>query len=118
MLRMPTLLGARKAASGSDRYSKVVLESPESLARDMLSKGLPRNPKRARHLLPHREEHLLYGEYVNPRVDQRGHERMLEQSYNSIVPMKVGNRRASARSGHGSHWREGRHKEPYLLKET
>jgi hypothetical protein len=42
---MPTLLGARKAASGSDRYSKVVLESPESLARDMLSKGLPRNPR-------------------------------------------------------------------------
>jgi hypothetical protein len=46
MLRMPTLLGARKAASGSDRYSEVVLESPESLARDTFSKGLPRNPRK------------------------------------------------------------------------
>jgi hypothetical protein len=32
---------------------------------------------------------------------------MLEQSYNPIVPMKVGNRRAPARGGHGTHWREG-----------
>jgi hypothetical protein len=30
-----------------------------------------------------------------------------EQSYDPVVPMKVGNRRASARSGHGTHWREG-----------
>ena len=32
---------------------------------------------------------------------------MDEQSYEPIVPVKVGNRRASARSGHGTHWREG-----------
>jgi RNA-directed DNA polymerase len=32
---------------------------------------------------------------------------MLEQSYNLIVPMKVGNRRAPARGGHGIHSREG-----------
>ncbi len=31
---------------------------------------------------------------------------MDEQSYNPIVPVKVGNHRASARSGHGTHWRE------------
>ena len=30
-----------------------------------------------------------------------------EQSYESIVPMKVENRRAPARGGHGIHWREG-----------
>lgn len=39
-----------------------------------------------------------------------------EQSYNPIVPMKVGNRRASARSGHGIHWREGGSKRTNLLK--
>lgn len=32
---------------------------------------------------------------------------MVEQSYRLIVPMKVGNRRAPARGGHGTHWREG-----------
>src|SRR6516162_9370976 len=30
-----------------------------------------------------------------------------EQSYNPIVLMKVENRRAPARGGHGIHWREG-----------
>jgi hypothetical protein len=32
---------------------------------------------------------------------------MDEQSYDPVVPMKVENRRASERSGHGTHWREG-----------
>ena len=32
---------------------------------------------------------------------------MVEQSYNPIIPVKVGNHRASARSGHETHWREG-----------
>ena len=41
---------------------------------------------------------------------------MAEQSYNLIVPMKVGNRRASERSGHGTHWREGGSKRTNLLK--
>jgi hypothetical protein len=41
---------------------------------------------------------------------------MVEQSYNPIVPMKVGNRRASERSGHGTHWREGGSKRTNLLK--
>jgi len=43
---------------------------------------------------------------------------MVEQSYDLIVPVKVGNRRASARSGHGTHWREGGSKRTNLLKET
>jgi len=34
------------------------------------------------------------------------------------VPVKVENRRASGRSGHGIHWREGGNKVTYLLKET
>src|ERR1700733_10700336 len=41
---------------------------------------------------------------------------MAEQSYDPIVPGKVGNRRASERSGHGTHWREGGSKRTNLLK--
>jgi len=37
---------------------------------------------------------------------------------NPYVPVKVENRRASERSGHGIHWREGGNKVTYLLKET
>jgi hypothetical protein len=43
---------------------------------------------------------------------------MKEQSYDLVVPVKVGNRRASEGSGHGTHWREGENKVTYLLKET
>jgi hypothetical protein len=43
---------------------------------------------------------------------------MEEQSYDPIVPAKVENRRASERSGHGTHWREGGNKVTYLLEET
>jgi hypothetical protein len=53
---------------------------------------------------------------VQPRVDRRKHGRMAEQSYNLIVPMKVGNRRAPARSGHETHWREGGSKRTNLLR--
>ena len=45
LVAMPTPLVERKAASGSDRYSEVVPGSPESLARGMFPKGLPRNPR-------------------------------------------------------------------------
>ena len=41
---------------------------------------------------------------------------MLEQSYDPIVPMKMGNRRAPARGGHGTHLREGGSKRTYLLE--
>ena len=43
---------------------------------------------------------------------------MDEQSYDLVVPVKVENRRASERSGHGIHWREGGNKVAHLLRET
>jgi len=39
------LLRQQKAAFGNDRDREVVLKSPESLAQDTLSQGLPRNPR-------------------------------------------------------------------------
>jgi hypothetical protein len=45
IVAMPTPLAQRKAASGSDRYGEVVLESPESLARGMLPERLAGNPR-------------------------------------------------------------------------
>jgi hypothetical protein len=99
----------RKAASGSDRYGEVVPGSPESLARGMLPR-IGREPRRAHHLLPHQEERLLHRE-VRAEGDRRDHGWMDEQSYDPIVPVKVGNRRASVRSGHGTHWREGGNKQ-------
>ena len=41
-----------------------------------------------------------------------------EQSYDSIVPMKVENRRAPARGGHGIHWREGMNRSMYRRSAT
>ncbi len=43
LIAMPTPLAWRKAVSGNDRYGEVVLESPESPARGMLSQGFPRD---------------------------------------------------------------------------
>src|SRR6266699_6117995 len=79
---------------------------------------MAQEPKRAPHLLSHQEDRLWQGveRYVQPRVDRRKHGRMLEQSYDPIVPRKVGNRRAPARGGHGTHWREGGSKRTNLLK--
>src|SRR5215472_8646892 len=79
---------------------------------------MSQEPKRAPHLLSHQEDRLWkwVGRYVQPRVDRRKHGRMLEQSYNPIVPTKVGNRRAPAWGGHGTHWREGGSKRTNLLK--
>jgi hypothetical protein len=94
---MPTPLVWRKAVSGSDRYCKVVLGSPESLARGMFPQGLPRNSRELPISSHTTEERLWHGSggTCTPRVDRRGHERMAEQSYNPIAPRKVGNRRAS-----------------------
>jgi hypothetical protein len=115
---MPTLLTQRKAVSGSDRYCEVVLGSPESIAQGMLPKGLSRNPRE----LPipfHTERNNFHtGRYATPRDNRRGRGKVAEQSYNLIVPVKVGNRRASERSGHGTHWREGGSKRTPLLRET
>jgi len=76
-----------------------------------VSKGIAQEPKRALHLLHTKRNASYIGRYVSPRVDRRGHGGMVEQSYDPIVPTKVGNRRASARSGHGTHWREGGNKQ-------
>jgi hypothetical protein len=79
---------------------------------------MAQEPKRAPHLLSHQEDRLWkwVGRYVQPRVDRRKRGRMPEQSYNPIVPVKVGNRRAPARGGHGTHGREGGSKRTYLLE--
>ena len=106
---------------------EVALGSPESLARGMLSSGLPVNPGE----LPTSPES---GELVQPDPNgtrsrgKRGRLREAnrpsrrstccqgrpeatgkgsEQSYEPIVPAKVGNRRAPARGGHDTHRREG-----------
>ena len=113
---MPTPLGERKAVSGRPLWQgrSGVAGVPSS---GHASKGILQEPKRAPHLLPHREERLLYGRYVTPR-ETGGTRRDAEQSYDPILPVKVGNRRASARSGHGTYWREGGNKRTYLPKET
>jgi hypothetical protein len=108
---MPTLLAQRKATSGSDRYGEVVLESPESLARGMLPKRLAGNPRELP-ISSHTKRNASYiREVRDPEGRPEGSRRDVEQSYDPIVPVKVGNRRASVRSGHGTHWREGGNKQ-------
>ena len=111
---MPTSCVGRKAESGAP-IGEGCPESPESLARGMLTKGLPVNPGE---LLPLRK----FGPQVRPNPKAPGlsggegcprekrttlvravsccqgkpeaQARAGEQSYESIVPMKVENRRA------------------------
>jgi len=79
---MPTPFCRRKAVSGSDRYGEVVLESPESLARGMLPKGLPRNPRELP-ISSHTERDTSYiGRYVTPRDNRRGTEGWLSSLTN------------------------------------
>ena len=70
---------------------------------------MAQEPKRAPHLLSHQEDRLWkwVGRHVQPRVDRRKRGWIWEQSYNPIVLTKGENRRAPARGGHGTHWREG-----------
>ena len=103
-------------------------ESPESLARGMLSKGFPVNPGElptspeqwvrlrptqtepglvGHEGFPAGSEQALNAEQPVAKGDRRRQLRVDEQSYKSMVPMKVENRRAPARGGHGIHWREG-----------
>jgi len=106
----PTPLAWRKAASGSDRDGEVVLESPESLARGMFPQGLSRN-RRELLISSHTKRNASYiGRYATPRVDRRDGGEMMSSLTTPIVPVKLGNRRASAWSGHGTHWREGGNK--------
>jgi hypothetical protein len=91
-------------------------------------KRIPREPRRAPYLSPKRAKRFrptrmepgpegsegVPGKRTDPRRgvpaakgDQRRQGRIGEQSYEPIVPVKVANRRAPARGGHGTHWREG-----------
>ena len=93
----------------------------------MLSTGLPANPGELAtslaiglgaaqpqgHLVPGEggfsagSEATLDEEQPVAKGDRRRQLRVGEQSYEPIVPMKVGKRRAPARGGHDTHWREG-----------
>ena len=112
-LRMPTLLAWRKAASGRP-ISRGWLEPPESLARGTLPQGLPRNagelsissifrvwhsPSPMCQALSRRdacfkERTSIPLEVSAGKGDRSRPGRMVEQSYDPIVPMKVENRRA------------------------
>ncbi len=112
IVAMPTPLAQRKAASGNDRNCEGrpgIAGVPSS---GHVSKRISHKPRRAPHLLSLREERRP------PRQTGGDRGRMEEQSYDPVVPMKAENRRASERSGHGIHWREGGNKVTYLLKET
>src|SRR5450631_4092762 len=111
---MPTPFSVRKAVSGTP-VCEVWLGSPGSLARDMLTEGLSVNPGElpasplSGHLVPPNPKTPgLRGERVAPVRSERpsngvsccqgkpeAQVRAGEQSYDSIVPMKVENRRAS-----------------------
>jgi hypothetical protein len=61
-----------------------------------------------------REARASHGKRTDPlrgvpavKGDRRPQERVGEQSYEPILPMKVGNRRAPERGGHDTHWRKG-----------
>jgi hypothetical protein len=83
----------------------------------MLPRGFPRN-RRELFISSRTERKASHiWRYVTPR-ETGGTRRDAEQSYDPIVPVRVGNRRASARSGHGTHWREGGNRRTYLTKET
>ena len=111
LVAMPTPLTRRKAALGRPivRGRAGVAGVPSS---GHVSKGISQEPRRAPSSPPH------HGRYRFAKGNRRREGQMDEQSYDPIVPVKVGNRRASARSGHGTHWREGGNKRTYLAKET
>jgi hypothetical protein len=110
-LRMPTPLGERKAASGYDRNCEGrpgIAGVPSS---GHVSKDFPRTQESS-------PSPLARVERRPPRETGGDRGRMDEQSYDLVVPVKVENRRASERSGHGIHWREGGNKVAHLLRET
>ena len=57
--------------------------------------------------IPKGSEQALDEQQPVAKGDRRQQLRADEQSYEPIVPMKVANRRAPARGGHDTHWREG-----------
>jgi hypothetical protein len=58
-------------------------------------------------VLPMGSEQTLDEQKPVAKGNRRQQLRADEQSYEPIVPMKVANRRAPVRGGHGTHWREG-----------
>src|SRR5437773_3840065 len=123
---MPTPFSVRKAVSGTP-VCEVRLESPGSLARDTLTKGLSVNPGElpasplVGHLVaPNPKTPGLREVRAAPARSERpssgvscgqgkpeAQARAGEQSYDSIVPMKVENRRAPSK-GRPRHPLEGR----------
>ena len=126
LIVMPTPFSCRKAVS-STPLCEVTLGSPESLARGMLTKGfsvnpgeLPASPLFGHLVAPNPKTPGLRGvRAASERSEQpsngvsccqgkpEAQARAEEQSYDSIVPVKVENRRAPVRGGHDIHWREG-----------
>src|SRR5260370_19981593 len=95
LVAMPTPLALRKAVSGTTamRGRFGVAGVPSS---GHASHGFPRNPGEL-------SISSSYGRYRPPRETGGGRGWMVEQSYRLIVPMQVGNRRAPATGGHGTH---------------
>ena len=136
--RMPTLLAWRKAALQAT-VMRGCPRPPESLARGTLSKGLLMNPGelfisccKSGRGSPNPNGPGSRGGTGAPQsraketpgtgTCQRGRPELAgkgeEQSYEPIVPAKVGNRRAPETGGHGTHWREGVNRQTYWLRET
>ena len=61
-------------------------------------------------IFPTRSEVILKPKSPVTKGNQRWQLRIGQISYEPIVPVKVENRRALARGGHGIHWREGGNK--------
>jgi hypothetical protein len=77
----------------------------------MFPKGFPINPGELSISARKSGKTIAKGNRRRPRTDGRAVLRPRST-------VKVENRRASERSGHGIHWREGGNKVTYLLKET
>src|SRR5437867_404584 len=91
-------------------------DSPGSLAQGMLHRDGPGTEESSPSPLTPGGPSLVMDQEVRAtkgRPEERG--RMPEQSYNLIVPTKVGNRRAPETGGHDTHWRGGS-KRTNLLK--
>ena len=106
---MPTSLKWRKAVSGTTAIAKGGPKSPESLARGMFPKGFPRNPGELA-ISP-----LTKAVTRSPRETRGGHAcgRAVLRTHSTD---EGGEPQGSARSGHGTHWREGGNRCTYLAK--
>jgi len=106
---MPTSLKWRKAVSGTTAIAKGGPKSPESLARGMFPKGFPRNPGELA-ISP-----LTRAVTRSPR-ETRGGRACGRAVLRTHSTDEGGEPQGSARSGHGTHWREGGNRCTYLAK--